>query len=506
MTPVKRIAADGPTPSALQKKVMAWVRNAPVKPGKPPRKKNCIVRARAGTGKTWTIMKSLEYATEDSVKVMAFNKTIEEELTRRLKAMNLPNVKALTIHGTGYRAVLKAWPGVRLLDKTAAISRAAYLTQMVCASWPQEIAAAVSRLHTIARETRPHATDWNELVELAWKHDCVPDHIAYDEEDICRAAIECMALAADEKLTRTRGMDFADMIFLPLRCNLLRRTEGLVVVDEAQDMTEAQLEIALGICRTNGRIMLVGDDRQGIYAFRGADTGCLDRLKTALDAEEFPLNISYRCGKKIAAYARRLVPDFEAGPDNPEGEILTMARAAAVKMMDLGDFVVSRKNAPLVGICIACLRAGKRARIKGKDIGKDLIHLVDKLSRRSDSINEFLEYLEAWRMRESEKWMAAEKPDRMADVDDKANMLVEMSDGAEDLQELRIRIETLFTETGLGDADVVTCSSIHKAKGLEANRVFVLTNTLYAGSDFLEEQNLEYVAVTRAKNTLVLVS
>jgi DNA helicase-2/ATP-dependent DNA helicase PcrA len=58
------------------------------------------------------------------------------------------------------------------------------------------------------------------------------------------------------------------MIYLPLAWNLTAKDYQLVVVDEAQDMTAAQLEIAQRVC--NGRICVVGDDRQAIYGFRGA--------------------------------------------------------------------------------------------------------------------------------------------------------------------------------------------------------------------------------------------
>jgi len=57
----------------------------------------------------------------------------------------------------------------------------------------------------------------------------------------------------------------------------------------------------------------------------------------------------------------------------------------------------------------------------------------------------------------------------------------------------------------------VVCSSVHKSKGLEADRVFVIENTFMdnipnlPAHRLLEEQNLRYVAITRAKNHLTWV-
>ncbi len=92
-------------------------------------------------------------------------------------------------------------------------------------------------------------------------------------------------------------------------------------------------------------------------------------------------------------------------------------------------------------------------------------------------------------------------------------------DGAVSVPELRTRLSNLFTDVS-NPATVITCSSVHKAKGLEADRVYILQDTLYpifgkkalAGipPDVLaararEEANIEYVACTRARKELVLV-
>jgi superfamily I DNA/RNA helicase len=71
------------------------------------------------------------------------------------------------------------------------------------------------------------------------------------------------------------------------------------------------------------------------------------------------------------------------------------------------------------------------------------------------------------------------------------------------VRDIESRIYSLFTDDGLGSAGVITCSSVHKAKGLEADNVFVLEGTFRPGKE--EENNIYYVAVTRAKNRLIFV-
>jgi superfamily I DNA/RNA helicase len=78
-----------------------------------------------------------------------------------------------------------------------------------------------------------------------------------------------------------------------------------------------------------------------------------------------------------------------------------------------------------------------------------------------------------------------------------------LAETTQSIAELQQKLTTLFSDEGVSEG-VVMCSTIHRAKGLEAGRVWVLEDTLKGGN--LEEENLRYVAVTRAKDELVLVT
>jgi superfamily I DNA/RNA helicase len=285
----------------------------------------------------------------------------------------------------------------------------------------------------------------------------------------------------------------------------------MVVVDEAQDMTTVQLAIAKGMLNPDGNIVVVGDDKQAIFAFRGADSEALDNLKRELNADELGLTTTYRCGKNIVALAQNYVADFRAADTNADGVVSECSIDAVTGAAAGGDFILSRVNAPLVSIAMKLLRSGKRARVAGRDIGAGLRNLVRKLKARS--IPELLAKLEAWRNKESrriEAQIAAAKNGRKAAlnakleaIEDQAEMLASLVDGASSVSDIEARIEALFTDDGLGDAGMIVCSSVHRSKGLEAKRVFVLRDTLRSNSQ--EELNICYVAITRAKHELVFV-
>src|SRR5512137_30735 len=72
---------------------------------------NLVVRARAGTGKTTTIIEAINYAPEQSILLAAFNKKIAEELKTKLKN---PKAEAKTLHSVGCGFVYRNWQGAQL--------------------------------------------------------------------------------------------------------------------------------------------------------------------------------------------------------------------------------------------------------------------------------------------------------------------------------------------------------------------------------------------------------
>jgi superfamily I DNA/RNA helicase len=485
---------------------------------------NLVVRARAGTGKTTTILEAISYAPEESILFCAFNKRIADHIKYKLTN---PRAEAKTLHSIGLSFITERWGRLQIDDNRADDLTAKALATMDIDDLPIPVSRVISKLHSKAREIRPHASEPADLFDIVDDYDCDVDdeyeEMGFGTAFIIEVALKAMVIACEKpKITdptgRYRGgVDFADMIFLPIRNKWLRPRWRLVVVDEAQDMSASQLEIAQGIC--SGRMCLVGDDRQAIYGFRGADSNSIDRLKSTLKAAELSLNTTYRCGHAIVRHAAKLVPDFNAHHENHEGVIRLMRDIAPMVMEAApGDFVLSRKNAPLASVAMAFIRANKRVCIVGKDIGKGLEALAKKLATGAAerSIPMLLQKIQSWAEKESKRAMASTRSETQAaaKVDaiwDKAETLTFLCEGVAGVRELLARIQVLFEE---GDAStLVTCSSIHKAKGLEAERVYVLVDTLYAlpkkgkiaPSRLREEENLDYVASTRAIRELVLV-
>lgn len=459
---------------------------------------NLVVRARAGTGKTTTIVEGVSRAPEKQILLAAFNKEIAKELEKRVRSSR---IEVKTLHALGLKFVKRNW-NVEIESSDKSGERALGLAKRAAPNAPAQVQKLIAKLHTKARELNPRATA-DDIVEIAYRFDLLPEDSWEDDgwsvQSVALSAHRAMDLAQE----RTRVIDFADMIFLPVANEWIRPWFDLVVVDEAQDMTETQLEIATGACRRTGRIAVVGDDRQAIYGFRGADSGSLDRLKVELQAIELGLTVTYRCCSSIVALAAEIVPDFTAAPGAACGEI---ARCDDEWMMDdarEGDFVISRKNAPLVPICLGLLKRGLRARIRGRDIGRGIVALVRKL--RARTVADLQPALDAWLAREASKAQKLSEEAREARleyVSDQAAIVTALSEGVATISELEARIVELFSDDDGRSA--VMCSTVHRVKGLETDRTWLLEGTFKSGSD--EEDNIRYVAITRAKTRLCWVS
>jgi superfamily I DNA/RNA helicase len=287
-----------------------------------------------------------------------------------------------------------------------------------------------------------------------------------------------------------------------------------VLIDEAQDTNAARRGLALKLLkRGTGRLIAVGDDRQAIYGFTGADADAMNQLREALGSATLPLNVTYRCPKNIVREAQRLVPDITAHPTAPEGAVSQIALGAPVEWR-VDDAVLCRNTAPLIEMAYQLIGARVPCRVEGRDIGKSLETLVRRWKVKT------LIALEAklsdYLARETAKWLDKNREDRAQAVADKVASIQaliqvcqrEQKHNVIDLVEL---ISTMFGDTAVGERpQMLTLSTVHKSKGREWPRVFVLRKAELMPSPWArqpwqqqQEMNLIYVAITRAQRELV---
>jgi superfamily I DNA/RNA helicase len=415
--------------------------------------------------------------------VCAFNKSIADALKVRLADTGCD---ILTLHSLGLRSVTAAH-GRREVDSR-------YTGKLVMNEiFDRDVRAACVKLIGIAKGSL--LQEWDDLDEAL-------DTQGIDVEPRSRNAVIATAMKVLRKCeAATKGpIDFDDMIWLPAAQGLSVPKYEFVFVDETQDLNPAQLWLTRAACAPGGRIVAVGDRRQAIYGFRGADREAIPRMIRELQATVMPLSITYRCPKAVVREANKFVPTLQAAPGAPEGTVRHVSESELRLGAAPGDMVLSRINAPLVSLALAWLAEGRRCRIQGRNIGEGLVKLIGALGKRGGgTVPELLRALGKWHQLERDRLVAAERDTQEAD--DKAACIEALCEGHRLVSDVKAAAEKLFADDG---EPGILLSSTHRAKGLEAARVWVLWDTYRPSGKASneEERNLCYVAVTRSKGEL----
>ena len=129
--------------------------------------------------------------------------------------------------------------------------------------------------------------------------------------------------------------------------------------------------------------------------------------------------------------------------------------------------------------------------------------------------------MENWATNQINRYSGTKNYEQKAQqVQDQADTLTAIAEGADSVRQIKERLTSLFQDTDRTSKPAVIFSTVHKAKGLEWTRVFILTETFNRkrppgappvspeaeAAQAREEANIYYVAVTRAKQTLVMAN
>lgn len=476
---------------------------------------NLALVARAGTGKTSTIMMGVDayLAKRPSAEVLvcAYNKAIEIELTERLKAAghDWRRAQAKTVHALGFGLLKDA---LGLSRDSIDDRKLRKLIQARNEPTFQEYGDQIEKLVRYAKQAGFGFFPELSIDRVGAWHD-LADHYDVngldDSTDMERVVAAAQAIyRASLELVST--IDFDDMVLLPLIRNLrVKYGKDLVMVDEAQDLSRARQALIRKFVKRDGRIVIVGDDRQAIYGFSGADAAALPNLIQQLGCRVLPLTVTWRCPQAVVRLAQRLVPDLEAAPGAAEGEVLD---SAMPEDLTAGDAILCRNTAPLITQAYRLIRRGVAAKVEGRAIGEGLLKLVGRWKIRT--VDALINRLNEYKDREVQKALARGSEAKAEEAADRADTLLEIcaacsEAGQTSIDDVRARVEALFAD---GPTACVVLATYHRAKGREWDRVVLFEHRTRCPSkaarqewQLRQEENLAYVAFTRAKRTLVLV-
>lgn len=479
---------------------------------------SAVVIAVAGSGKTKTIERCLPLIPETKfVQLFAFNAIIAKELKSRIELLavefNRPfqRFSAKTFHSVGFGAVCKKLNARANQFNTDGNKLRKLFERNVSPEEFEIYSSFVPKLVSYAKGAGvgPLISDnrdaWRDLIS---HHDLTLDSLDGDEEqgiDLARELLNLSNRAARDD----KWIDFDDMLYLPLLWRLSLWQNDFVFIDESQDTSPVRRAIAKLSLRAGGRLIAVGDPKQAIYGFTGATHDAIDTIKAEFNTCELPLTVSYRCSQAVGALAQSIVPYFEVHEGAVAGAVSHLSLDDALKQIGPKDAILCRNTKPLVQLAYTLIARGTACHVLGSEIGKGLVSLVRKM--KAKDIDGLLAKLTAYREREVAKFMAKGEEGRAEGVNDRCDC-IEIFVGALDESErtiakLLLKIEGLFSD----NTNQLTLSTVHKAKGREWNTVAILEPELmpskYARQAWQAEQeeNLKYVAFTRAQTHLIFL-
>lgn len=304
-----------------------------------------------------------------------------------------------------------------------------------------------------------------------------------------------------------------------------RITKTVLVVDEAQDMNKDEYELVKVLMEQNEemRVILVGDDDQNIYGFRGADAEHMQNLMTEKAAVKYELTKNYRSKDNIVSFANRWATTISkrlktepcfASQQQPGlihitqytyGNIIVPLSDIISKAALVGSTcILTKTNEEAMLLSGLLLQKGVPAKLIQSNDGFNLTNLYE-LRYFSDIVYNNANSPQIT----DEGWDDAKRRLNVhinaSTRKDLANAIIKIFEDVNTAKKYKSDWKALLFESKVEDfvtidSEVIYVSTIHKAKGKEFDNVYLLLKNFSPVTD--EEKRQFYVAITRAKSNL----
>lgn len=475
---------------------------------------NMVINASAGSSKTTSIVNGINYIPKEKrVLFVAFNKDIASKIKTLVER---ENTNVHTFHSLGRSILIEN----NIITEDTPINEYKYNTyikeNIETLSKEGELRSLKNNYNTyISNITKLceycryfHYMQKNKIKKLAKFYGIT---IIRDEIDVVIEVLKWGTKCQDE-------IDYTDMIWLPVQLNLTTKNKlyDFIFVDEAQDTSIVEQELVFKTFKRGARFCIIGDTKQSINIWCGATEEAIDVFLKQPNTQTFNLPISYRCPRKIVDFVQQFTDNIISAPNAIEGEI---NYEVSPNYAQAGDMILCRNTAPLIKLHLLYLRNNKKSFIRGfenikteylsliqnsnsKFIDKNILTTDGLIPTLYKQLFQQMEYLKKDFSLSEEELVVHPK---ILEMYDNIQGIISLSDSINTTEELIDKINTVFSGNEL---NAIQLSTIHKAKGLEADNVFILCPSLlpnpYAKLDWEKrtEINLQYVAYTRAKKTL----
>jgi len=509
----------------------------------------CVI-AGAGTGKTRAITHRIAYAAAigamDPQRILAITFTARAagEMRTRLRSLGVPTVAARTIHAAALKQLLFFWPSVfggRTPDLLT--SKTGFLGEAINRAGLQGTININSRdtLRDIANEI-----EWAKVSQIG-----PTDYLTELDNRAAKPRVNAEQVAqvytAYESIKRQElAMDFEDVLLLTTAMleeerEVRERVQDqyrYFTVDEYQDISPLQQRLINAWLGNRQEICVVGDPAQTIYSFAGATSSFLTTFTSRFpDAEVIRLTSGYRSTPEITFAANSLLRSATMGQelnaqndhgDKPEvlayndesSEIagivadMTALLSSGVPAQEIA--VLARTNSQLNSLERAMNGAKLPYQVRSTERFFDRPDVKEFLRGvRTASVipTEGINWLDELRTL-AQPFLTGQSIDGIAGLLHLARELDEDTNFTpKTLRSYLREVEDRVQQNNPPTMPVITLATLHAAKGLEWERVFLMganvgllpleTNGFTLDARMIEEERrLFYVGMTRAKREL----
>ena len=529
--------------SDYQKEILDWVEDG---------SGNGLVNALAGTGKT-TTLELISQKIPTKMLFLAFNKHIADELSSKPGLQPLiaeKKLKIMTVNSLGNMTVMDY---VKNHMDTVPELKSNKLTSLILEpiiydrvrkenkhfsndSLEAKVVLESIKKHakTCCDLVRCHCIDYKNLEAIDWLIE--QEHLFnFSRDFILKNSIPMLEWSyivseAIEDSTNhfldTGQYDFIEQIYLPVHLGMfppawIKWYTDFIGCDEAQDLSTLQQRFIKKLQYMNPykdtRYIFVGDERQAIYKFNGADCNSINHIREQFHTHELHLNICYRCPHKALEIARKYVPQIEDSPTAKEGKVYVIDNLDVANLVQPKDLVMARKNKDLVSVYLQIVKLKKKVFFKKADFLYSIVNEVEKRKKIKtlDDVRKFIN-------KEKNKSLNSKEEKSINIIDIETEDIFDIMDTLLDFFESNYKdvefpcsvqgfvdfLRSIATDSPTDDSVVV--GSIHAMKGLESKNVFII-NYFDMPYDFgmgteynIQEKNLKYIAETRTKENLYL--
>ena len=506
----------------------------------------CVI-AGAGTGKTRAITHRIAYAaaigTMDPQKVLAltFTSRAAGEMRTRLRSLGVPTVAARTIHAAALKQLIYFWPtvfGGRVPELMTA--KAGFIGEAINRAGLSSELRATSRelMRDIASEI-----EWAKVSQVSPE-----DFVAEIDKRTQKPRVSAEKLAkvytAYESVKKQElAIDFEDVLLLTAAMLEEERTVRERVqdqyryftIDEYQDISPVQQRLINAWLGTRQDICVVGDPAQTIYSFAGATPVFLNSFTNRFpDAEVIRLSTGYRSTPEITFAANSLLRHGSMGQElvalndhgtkpsvdgyaNEDAEIagvlaeITALLQSGTQAQEIA--ILARTNNQLKGVERSMNKLGLPYQVRSTERffdRQDVRDFLKEVRRASVLPTEGVSWIDELRTI-AQPFLTGESIDGIAALLHLARELdADAGFSPKTLRSYLREIEDRVQQNNSPTMPVVTLATLHAAKGLEWERVFLIGAsegilpletgvTGQSDAEIDEERRLFYVGMTRAK-------